>query len=222
MPLNFLCPGRSCRRHSADALGGSIGFDEGRFPVTVLVDLCNEWNCFVELIHSTRDVWEDEDRTVFDRVQLTRTQPTFGGHRWWFLCPRTGYRTTKLFLPNGSRHFWSRRAYRLGYACQREAHFGRLQRRAATLNRQLGGDGWSTWDLPPAKPKWMRWLTYERKIARWERTVERAEYEWTYRAVRLIERLDRIREDGSDGRARDARNKGLRSAQPSRPGRTGR
>jgi hypothetical protein len=65
--------------------GGSIGFDEGRFPVTVLVDLCNEWNCFVELIHST------------------------------FLCPRTGYRTTKLFLPNGSRHFWSRRAYRLGY-----------------------------------------------------------------------------------------------------------
>jgi len=26
----------------------------------------------------------------------------------------------------------------------------------------------------PAKPKWMRWRTYERKFAAWERIVERA------------------------------------------------
>jgi hypothetical protein len=174
-------------------LGGSIPFDEGRFTVTVLVDLRNERNCIVELIHPTRDVWEDEAGTVFDKVQLTRTQPPFGGHRWWFLCPRTGHRTTKLFLPNGGRHFWSRRAYGLGYACQREDRFSRLQRRAATLNQQLGGQGWSTWDLPPPKPKWIRWRTYERKIARWQRTAERAEIEWTFRATRLVARLDRRR-----------------------------
>jgi hypothetical protein len=28
-------------------------------------------------------------------------------------------------------------------------------REAATLNRQLGGEGWSTWDILSAKPKWI-------------------------------------------------------------------
>ena len=56
----------------------------------------------------------------------------------------TGRRTTKLFLPNGCWHFWSRQAYGLGYACHREDRFSRLQRRAAMLNRQLGGAGISS------------------------------------------------------------------------------
>ena len=173
-------------------LSGEFAFDEGRFPVLVTVDLSNEWNCFVELIHLTRDEREG-DRIITGRVRLTRTEPTFGGHRWWFLCPRSGYRTTRLFLPNGGWHFWSRRAYGLGYACQREDRFSRLQRRAATLNRQLGGQGWRTWDCPPPKPKWMRWRTYERKIQLWERAAERANDEWTYRAAQLLERIDRRR-----------------------------
>jgi hypothetical protein len=48
--------------------------------------------------------------------------------------------------------------------------------RAASRNAQLParGDGWGTWDLPPPKPKWLRWATYEQKIARWQRTVEQA------------------------------------------------
>jgi hypothetical protein len=59
-------------------LMGSIRFDEGRFPVVVTVDLTNEWNCFVELIHLTRD----EQRRVpiiTNRVRLTSTQPTLAG-----------------------------------------------------------------------------------------------------------------------------------------------
>jgi hypothetical protein len=166
-------------------LMGSIRFDEGRFPVVVTVDLTNEWNCFVELIHLTRD----EQRRVpiiTNRVQLTSTQPTFGGRRWWFLCPRTARRTTKLFLPNGGWHFWSRQAYGLGYRCQREDRFSRLQRRAATLNRQLGGEGLSTWADPPAKPKWMRWRTYEKKFAAWERIVERANRAFTTQTMRIV------------------------------------
>jgi hypothetical protein len=174
-------------------LTGELKFAKGAFPILVSVDLRNEWDCFVELIHSTRDHRDEKARIVTGRVQLTRTEPTFGGHRWWFLCPRTGRRTTKLFLPNGGWHFWSRQTYGLGYACQREDRFSRLQRRAATLNRELGGQGWSTWDLPSPKPKWMRWRTYERKIARWQRTAERAGIEWTFRATRLLERLDRRR-----------------------------
>jgi hypothetical protein len=123
---------------------------------------------------------------VTDRIQLAWTAPTYGGRRWWFLCPRTGRRTTKLFLPNGGWHFWSRQAYGPGCACQREDRFGRLQRRAAMLNRQLGGEGWGTWDTPPKKPKWMRWRTYERKYERWEQVVEKANDEFTVRAARLL------------------------------------
>jgi hypothetical protein len=62
----------------------------------------------------------------------------------------------------------------------------RLQRRAAKLNRQLGGEGWGSWDKPPTKPKWMRWRTYERKYERWERAVEKADEEFTIRAARLL------------------------------------
>jgi hypothetical protein len=61
------------------------------------------------------------------------------------------------------------------------------------LNRQLGGKGWSTWADPPAKPKWMRWRTYDRKIAEWEQAVARANIEWTCGAARLLERIDRRR-----------------------------
>jgi hypothetical protein len=168
-------------------LTGSLHFDEGRFPVVVTLDLTNEWNCFVELCHLTRDEREG-GRTVTDRVHLTRTTPTYGGQRWWFLCPRTARRSTKLFLPNGGWHFWSRQAYGLGYACQREGRFDRLQRRAAMLNRQLGGKGWGTWDDPPTKPKWMRWRTYERKYERWEQVVEKADAEFAVRATRLLRR----------------------------------
>jgi hypothetical protein len=50
-------------------------------------------------------VAREGDRIVRDRVRLTWTAPTYGGRRWWFLCPRTARRTTKLFLPNGGSHF---------------------------------------------------------------------------------------------------------------------
>jgi hypothetical protein len=119
---------------------GVAHFDEGSFWVAIGVDISDPADAFVELSHQTRDSNEG-DRIVRDRVRLVSTVPTYGGRRWWFLCSRTGRRTTKLFLPNGGWHFWSREAYALGYACQREDRFSRLQRRAAMLNRQLCGEG---------------------------------------------------------------------------------
>jgi hypothetical protein len=166
---------------------GTFHFGEEKLPVEICVDTTDASDPFLELTHRTRDEREG-DRIITDRIQLTWTTPTYGGRRWWFLCPRTGWRTTKLFLPNGGWHFWSRQAYRLGYACQRDDRFSRLQRRAAKLNRQLGGEGWSTWDDLPTKPKWMRWRTYERKFQIWERAVEKANEEFTVRAMRILRR----------------------------------
>jgi hypothetical protein len=54
------------------------------------------------------------------------------------------------------------------------------------LNRQLGGEGWGTWDIPPEKPKWMRWRTYERQFERWAQVVEKANEEFTVRGARLL------------------------------------
>ncbi len=57
------------------------------------------------------------------------------------------------------------------------------------LNRQLGGEGWGSWDTPPIKPKWMRWRTYELKYERWARVVEKAEGEFAVRAARILKLL---------------------------------
>ena len=109
---------------------GTFHVDDGDFAIEVIVDTTEPSGPFMELIHKTRDDREG-DRVVSDRIRLLWTVPTYGGRRWWFQCARTGRRTTKLFLPNGGQHFWSREGYGLGYACQREGSFDRLQRRAA-------------------------------------------------------------------------------------------
>ena len=85
-------------------------------------------------------------------VQLVTTQPTYGGHRWWFLCPlvrkdgRPPRRVAKLYLPPGGRYFGSRQAYGLTYtSCQESGKFNGLYRRlaaemgtdAATIRRAL-------------------------------------------------------------------------------------
>ena len=100
-------------------------------------------------------------------------------------CPRTGRRVATLFLPKGGRHFWSRQAYGLGYACQREGRFERLQRRAATLNLRLGGQGWRTWDQEPEKPKRTRWRTYNRQVDEWRLAVDAVNEELADRLLQL-------------------------------------
>jgi hypothetical protein len=170
-------------------LAGVFHFD-GDFPVGIRIDTSDLRDPFIELTHATRDEREGE-RIVSDRVSLIWTVPTYGGRRWWFRCPRTYRKTPKLYLPNGGWHFWSRQAYRLGYACQREGRLDRLRRRAAKLNLQLGGEGWSTWSDPPAKPKWMRWRTYERRYEMWRQVVEKADTAFVDRVAPLLNRVSR-------------------------------
>jgi hypothetical protein len=175
---------------------GVARFDEGRFWVAIRVDISHPSDAFIELTHQTRDECEG-NRTVTDRVRLIWTVPTYGGRRWWFQCPRTGRRTTKLFLPNGGWHFWSRQAHDLGYACQREERADRFRRRAAKLNRQLGGAGWDAWETPPDKPKWMRWRTYETKLKVWEEAVEKANTELIARAMMGLKRRKGVTDERS-------------------------
>jgi hypothetical protein len=96
------------------------------------------------------------------RVGAVSTAQPFGGVRWWFLCPVTGRRVAKLWLPKGGNRFASREAWGLGYAVQRMGELGRIDRRADRIYRSLSGP--TQWrDGIPPKPRYMRWPTYSRR-----------------------------------------------------------
>jgi hypothetical protein len=97
------------------------------------------------------------------RVTLATTPCPFGGRRWWWICPATGQRVRKLYLPNGGTRFLSRGpgAYRLAYASQRHGWINRVHARSRRLYRRLGADyGGLANGFWPEKPKGMRWRTY--------------------------------------------------------------
>jgi hypothetical protein len=96
-------------------------------------------------------------------IHLVATTPPFGGRRWWFVCPSTGRRATKLHLPYGAPVFASRGAYRLGYAVQREGALDRARRRTRKARQRIGGSP-NLMECLPLKPKWMRWATYWRHV----------------------------------------------------------
>ena len=97
-------------------------------------------------------------------IQLETTPQPLGGRRWWFLCPKLGTRTTKLYLPPGAMTFASRKAHRLGYRSQRETPQDRALSHAFKLRHRLGADG-GIGD-PIIKPKGMRWATFDREMDR--------------------------------------------------------
>jgi len=92
-------------------------------------------------LHYTTTRWNGENHSSDYWVQLETTPQPFGGRRWWFICPRTGRRATKLYLPNDAYTFASRQAYRLAYPCQREPVHERALRRAFKLRGKLGAEG---------------------------------------------------------------------------------
>ena len=62
-----------------------------------------------------------DDRNESTHVWLRYTEPQYGGRRWWFMCPLTGDRVAKLYLPPGQNRFASRRAYGLAYRSSRKS-----------------------------------------------------------------------------------------------------
>jgi hypothetical protein len=56
----------------------------------------------VRLYTTTR--WDGEKRESNYWIELVTTPQPFGRWRWWFVCPRTGARVAKLYLPNGASH----------------------------------------------------------------------------------------------------------------------
>jgi hypothetical protein len=129
--------------------------------VTTRPDPGDSWLRLQYVVH---DYWSGEACEIDDKIFLATSRPPFGGLRWWFVCPRENRRVRKLHVALGGRHFWSRRAYELAYASQRETKYDRALRRARKLRLRLGGDPAD--DEYPDKPPRMRWATYNRLMDR--------------------------------------------------------
>ena len=79
-------------------------------------------------------------------VSMVTTPCRFGGSRWWWVCPATGRRVGKLYLPNGGARVLSRGlgAYQLAYwlSCARAAgtRAGKTGMRGLSARRHLQAD----------------------------------------------------------------------------------
>src|SRR4029453_17705337 len=118
----------------------------------------------LRLKYAMADYWTGEEVEIDDKIFLATSRPPLGGLRWWFVCPHLNRKVRKLYLPFSGRHFWSRRAYELAYASQRETKYDRALRRARKLRLRLGGDPAA--DPYPDNPPRMRRATCNRLMDR--------------------------------------------------------
>jgi hypothetical protein len=119
-----------------------------------------QWRCGDQDIGAIRyeiNLWSSERGSLWlwyaaygkqmcHAISMTSTTLHSGGRRWWFVCPVTGERVGKLYLPDGATHFAGRKAHDLTYtSCRESGRFKRLRRkidkllgRDETLDRQHG------------------------------------------------------------------------------------
>jgi len=125
----------------------------------------------------------DKREDIHQTICLTYTEPHYGGKRWWMICPYQHVRVSKLYLPGGGDRFASRRAWRLGYRCQRVSKADQASNALFKLQRKLGCEaGAGNWLRRP-KGMWQR--TYERHLARFEELNHRVNLEFLAMAARL-------------------------------------
>ena len=121
---------------------------------------------YIELRY-TRSPYGREPEKVVQRITLVATVPNYGGRRWWMICPYSGKRATKLYMPPGGDRFAGRAAWRLGYRSQRIAHRDRPFEKLFRLQRKIGSS--EGWEAGLYRPKGMWSRTFERH---WERYWE--------------------------------------------------
>jgi hypothetical protein len=110
----------------------------------------------VKLSFRARQRGEDWHQ-IEEVVPLVETPTNFGGRREWFRCLSCGRRCRIIY---GGLRFRCRTCRGLRYESQCEPPFARAASRAIKIRNKLGGRG--RLDEPfPAKPKGMRWRTYQ-------------------------------------------------------------
>lgn len=146
-------------RYNATLIWRDVATGEARSRISYTSHL-EEASGRLRLVYTVTRGWSGEKHSLDYTIRLTTTPCRFGGRRWWFLCPLTNRRVSKLYLPQRASKFAAREAYRIAYRCQRESPRDRALSRAFKARLRLGsGDGIGDYIL---KPKWMRWRTFDR------------------------------------------------------------
>jgi hypothetical protein len=91
-------------------------------------------------------------------VSIASTPCNYGGIRRWFCCPDCRKRIAVIYIQG--RSCTCRRCHDLVYRSQRERTGERARVRLQEIRVRLGGSA-NLLEPFPAKPKWMRWRTYE-------------------------------------------------------------
>jgi len=129
---------------------------EQKSAISYEADTRDPYNAFLR-IHYT---FTESGKKIDYKIRLSRTNPHYGGGRWWFICPSVGRRVAKLYLPSGGDIFASRYAYRLAYESQSESFLGRAIRRKWKFLDKIGEQN----DDYYKKPKGMHHKTYEKLL----------------------------------------------------------
>ena len=117
-------------------------------------------------------------------IDLIAQERHLGGSQWYFSCPVLGLNASVLWKSPGATGFCSRQACgNVGYRTQFVGSVNRARIGKERTRSRLGGDHTDSvnYDLPPAKPKWMRWATYQRHLGRYlayEETVLKVDAAW--------------------------------------------
>ncbi|MFC2063712.1 hypothetical protein ACFLXB_01270 [Chloroflexota bacterium] len=108
------------------------------------------------------------------RVNLTTTPLSWGGERYWFVCPLQGcyQRVGCLYLPPGGKYFGCRHCYQLSYKSRQEGNSSRMFLKEFAMGFQDMYPG-ITWKdvralLKNETTKHMEKLEIERYLRDWE------------------------------------------------------
>lgn len=134
-------------------------------------------------------------------VRVARVPCHLGGSRVYFVCPgmADGVACARrvLQLYRVDRRFLCRHCHRLGHASQAKGRWPRALQAAAKARARLGGPVTRGSPLP-ARPKGMRWRTYDRLLDAVRVADARTDDAFLESADRLIARMKKVSERRQD------------------------
>ncbi len=100
-------------------------------------------------------------------IRCTYTEQTFGGERKWFICPVTGQKAQKLYLPPIGHTFGTSKGHNLAYPSQNTSgEYERTYQKLMLIKERCNG-------VIACKPKRMHQKTYLKHLAKWEQVSAR-------------------------------------------------
>ena len=102
-------------------------------------------------------------------IQLTKTSCNYGGHRYWWLCPKCHHRTSTLYCAG---LYVCRHCIGANYGSQLQQPVDRLFSRADAIRQRLG---WQRGIANPqgGRPRYMHASTYDRLLCEYNHLIQK-------------------------------------------------